>query len=83
MTGPHEMGTTLEATEREKWLKPSQVADLFEESGLWRVPRGTWWDWANSRGITFKRTPGRHRLYAESEVRLFIAEISKPAGAVA
>lgn len=42
-------------------------------------PPGTWWDWANSRGITFKRTPGRHRLYAESEVRSFIAEISEVA----
>ena len=70
------MGATLEATEREKWLKPSQVADLFEEAGLWRVPRGTWRDWANSRGITFRRGPGRHRLYAESEVRALVAEIS-------
>ena len=65
-----------ETQEREKWLKPSQIADLFEEAGLWRPHRSTWSDWAGSRGITFKRTPGRHRLYAETEVRALIAEIS-------
>jgi len=66
----------VEAARRERWLKPSQAADLFEEAGLWRVPRSTWTSWAVSRGISFRRTPGRQRLWAESEVRALIAEIS-------
>ena len=69
----------METTDHEKWLKPSQVSDLFEKAGLWRVPRSTWALWVSSRGITYRRTPGRHRLYAESEVRALIAEISEVA----
>ena len=66
----------METAERERWLKQSEAADLFEQAGLWRVPRGTLSRWADRRGITSRRTPGRHRLYAESEVRALIAEIS-------
>jgi len=66
----------LEATERENWLRPSQAADLFEQAGLWRVPRTTFAKWADSRGMSYCRTPGRQRRYAESEVRALIAEIS-------
>lgn len=74
---------TLETTDRERWLRPSEAADLFEKAGLWRVPRDTFCRWADARGMTFRRTPGRQRRYAESEVRALIAEISKPAEAVA
>jgi hypothetical protein len=69
----------LEVTERENWLRPSEAAELFVEAGLWRIPRSTFTIWADRAGITSKRTPGRQRRWAESEVRVLIAAMSEAA----
>ena len=69
----------LEATERENWLRPSEAAELFVQAGLWRIPRSTFCAWADRAGITFKRTPGRQRRYAESEVRALVAAMDEAA----
>jgi hypothetical protein len=64
---------------RENWLKPSQVADLFAEADLPRPHRNTWWDWARRADITFRRTYGGQRRYAESEVRALVAAMAEAA----
>jgi hypothetical protein len=69
----------LEATERENWLRPSEAAELFVQAGLWRVPRSTFCVWADRAGITVKRSPGRQRRYAESEVRALVAAVAEAA----
>ena len=75
---PHPTGwaATLNTAERERWLKPSEAADLFEQAGLWRPARSTFCKWAAARGMNFLRSPGNQRRYAESDVRALIAEIS-------
>ena len=70
---------TLEATQRENWFRPSEAAELFVQAGLWRIPRSTFCAWAERAGITFKRTPGRQRRYAESEVRALVAAMDEAA----
>ena len=74
---------TLEAAERETWLNASEVSALFVQAGLFRVPRSTLRRWTLAGRIASVRTAGGHRRYRGSEARALIAEISKPAGAVA
>lgn len=68
---------SLNATEtaRERWLRPSQVCDLFEQAGLFRVPMSTLRDWAEAGRITSWRTAGGHRRFRESDARALIAEL--------
>lgn len=82
-TGPTEQVATLETAERETWLNAAEVSDLFVQAGLFRVPRSTLRAWNLAGRITSVRTAGGHRRYKGSEARALIAEISKPAAAVA
>ena len=58
------------------WLKPSQVTDLFQAAGLFKVPLSTLADWANAGKLASIRTPGGHRRYREPDVRALIAELA-------
>jgi excisionase family DNA binding protein len=69
----------LDTPERVRWLRPSEVTDLFEAAGLFRVPRSTLGDWAKSGKLTYIRTLGGHRRYREPEVRSLVAALSKVA----
>ena len=75
----------MESTEQtsERWLRPSEVAGLFAEAGLFKVPLSTLRLWSRMGRIKSIRTAGGHRRYKDSEARALIAEISKPAEAVA
>ena len=75
-----EWAATLETPE---WLNASEVSALFIQAGLFRVPRSTLRRWTLAGRITSVRTAGGHRRYKGTEARALIAEISKPAGAVA
>lgn len=63
----------------ERWLKPSEVARLFVEADLFKVPLSTLRSWASSGKITSARTVGGHRRYRESDVRALVAELSQVA----
>ena len=71
------METPESSTER--WLRPSEVADLFEAAGLFRVPPSTFREWASSGRINCCRTLGKHRRYRESDVRMLLAELAEVA----
>ena len=68
----------MESPERasERWLKPSEVASLFVEAGLFKVPLSTLRSWASAGKITSARTVGGHRRYRESEALALVAELS-------
>jgi predicted site-specific integrase-resolvase len=66
-----------------EWLNASEVSALFVQSGLFRVPRSTLRRWTLAGRIASVRIAGGHRRYRGSEARALIAEISKPAEAVA
>jgi excisionase family DNA binding protein len=65
----------LDTSERVRWLRPSEVTDLFEDAGLFRVPLSTLGDWAKSGKLTYIRTLGGHRRYREAEIRALVAEL--------
>ena len=69
----------METTERtpERWLRPSEVCALFEQAGLFRVPRTTLRDWAEAGRIAARRTAGGHRRYRESDARALLAELAR------
>ena len=69
----------MDTPECVRWLKPSQVTDLFQDAGLFRVPLSTLADWANAGKLAYIRTPGGHRRYREPEVRALIAELAEVA----
>ena len=71
----------MESTEHtsERWLRPSEVAGLFAEAGLFNVPLSTLRSWASAGRITSARTAGGHRRYRESEARALVAELSQVA----
>ena len=64
----------METSERVNWLRPSEVTELFEAAGLFRVPLSTLADWAKAGKLTYIRTLGGHRRYPETEIRALIAE---------
>jgi MerR family regulatory protein len=66
---------TLKSTEQtsERWLKPSEVAGLFVEAGLFKVPLSTLRLWSRTGRIKSIRTAGGHRRYQETEARAFVA----------
>lgn len=57
------------------WLKPSEVASLFVEAGLFKVPPSTLRAWAAAGLISSIRTARGHRRYREAEARAFVAEL--------
>lgn len=59
----------------ERWLKPSEVAGLFVEADLFKVPLSTLRSWASAGRITSARTAGGHRRYRESDVRALLASL--------
>ena len=63
----------------ERWLKPSEVASLFVEAGLFKVPLSTLRLWSRMGRIKSIRTAGGHRRYRESEARALVAELSQVA----
>ena len=71
----------LESTERtsERWLRPSEVAGLFAEAGLFKVPLSTLRSWASAGKITAARTAGGHRRYRESDALSLLAELKAAA----
>ena len=71
---------TLETVE---WLNASEVSALFVQAGLFRIPRSTLRRWTLAGRITSVRIAGGHRRYKGAEARARIAEMSKPAEAVA
>lgn len=74
----------VETAERaERWLKASEVSDLFEQAGLFRVPLSTLRGWARAGRIGYTRTAGGHRRYRESDTRALAAELSRIPEAVA
>jgi predicted site-specific integrase-resolvase len=73
----------LDTAERETWLNATEVSALFVQAGLFRVPRSTLRRWALAGRISSARTAGGHRRYKGSEASALIAELSKPAEAVA
>ena len=66
----------METSERVTWLRPSEVTELFEAAGLFRVPLSTLCDWARAGKVTYIRTLGGHRRYREAEIRALVAELS-------
>ena len=71
------METTEQAAER--WLKPAEVATLFVEAGLFKVPASTLRLWSTVGRITSVRTAGGHRRYRETEARAFVAAMKAAA----
>lgn len=69
----------MDTSERVRWLRPSEVTDLFESAGLFRVPPSTLGDWAKSGKLTYIRTLGGHRRYREAEIRALVAGLSEAA----
>ena len=69
----------MKAAERERWLKPSEATELFEQAGLWKPARSTFAKWARTRGISVVRSPGNQCRYAESEVRALVAAMAEAA----
>ena len=69
---------TLEPS-NERWLKPSEVASLFVEAGLFKVPPSTLRAWAAAGLISSIRTARGHRRYKEAEARAFVAAMSQVA----
>lgn len=71
----------MESTEQtsERWLKPSEVAGLFVEAGLFKVPLSTLRLWSRTGRIKSIRTAGGHRRYRESEALALLAELSQVA----
>lgn len=63
----------------ERWLKPSEVAGLFVEAGLFKVPPSTLRLWSRAGRIKSIRTAGGHRRYRESEALSLVAALSKAA----
>jgi DNA-binding transcriptional MerR regulator len=63
----------------ERWLKPSEVARLFKDAGLFDVPLSTLRAWSTAGRIASARTAGGHRRYRESEARSLVAELSRAA----
>jgi DNA-binding transcriptional MerR regulator len=57
------------------WLKPSEVASLFVEAGLFKVPPSTLRAWSAAGLISSIRTARGHRRYREAEARAFVAEL--------
>ena len=66
----------METSERVTWLRPSEVTELFEAAGLFRVPLSTLADWAKAGKLTYIRTLGGHRRYREGDIRALVAELS-------
>ena len=69
----------MDTSERVRWLRPSEVTDLFAAAALYRVPLSTLGDWAKSGKLTYIRTLGGHRRYREAEIRALVAELSQVA----
>ena len=69
----------METSERVTWLRPSEVTELFEAAGLFRVPLSTLCDWARAGKVTYIRTLGGHRRSRETEIRALVAELSQVA----
>jgi excisionase family DNA binding protein len=63
----------------EKWLRACEVSDLFEQAGLFRVPRSTLRDWVMAGRISALRTAGGHRRYREADARALLAELKEAA----